>query len=345
LIWKQLRIKEDPVFYECIQCGGAIQEYEKRGMLMEGCWEATGSFDGCAGFHISELYSPWVSWSDMVVSFESAKQSKQSLKVFINTSLGETWEERGERSTVDEILRLKDNRPRGIVPSEALALTAGIDTQDNGFYYVIRAWGPELESWLVAEGFVVEFDHVTKVVCESKFSDIDGNEYVVYLGLQDSAGHRTSEVYEYCRRNRMIVPTKGEQRMSRPVSTTNLDYYPGTKRVIPGGLALLRVNTTYFKNKLSNILSINLEDPGAFHLHSEVQTEYARQMISEYRDDKGIWQCPRHKANHYWDCEVLALCAAEQIGVKHWGQQTIQETPTQSESNTVPTQTRRGSRW
>lgn len=38
------------------------------------------------------------------------------------------------------------------------------------------------------------------------------------------------------------------------LSYSELEYYPGTKNKIPGGLVLVRHDTNYFKNKLSGIL-------------------------------------------------------------------------------------------
>ena len=53
-----------------------------------------------AGFHINELYSPWSSWKNIVENFLEAKKRPETLRVWVNTSLGETWEEEG--ITVDD---------------------------------------------------------------------------------------------------------------------------------------------------------------------------------------------------------------------------------------------------
>jgi phage terminase large subunit GpA-like protein len=81
---------------------------------------------------------------------------------------------------------------------------------------------------------------------------------------------------------------------------------------------LYRINTTHYKNALARKLAIPPGDPGAFHLHKNVGQDYIRQMTAEYRDDAGKWVCPSHRANHYWDCEVLALVAADIPGMKFW---------------------------
>jgi len=73
----------------------------------------------------------------------------------------------------------------------------------------------------------------------------------------------------------------------------------------------LRVNTTFFKNKLANKLEIASADSGARHYHIETTDEWLRQMTSEYVDDNGFWQCPPGKANHAWKLGVYGLAAAE----------------------------------
>jgi hypothetical protein len=43
-----------------------------------------------------------------------------------------------------------------------------------------------------------------------------------------------------------------------------IDTYPGTNKPIPGGVRLARLNTGYYKGKLSSYLDIAPADPGAF---------------------------------------------------------------------------------
>ena len=61
------------------------------------------------------------------------------------------------------------------------------------------------------------------------------------------------------------------------------------------------------------------DTPGCAHLYSwdELGEEYCNQLISEARDDKGVWQRIGSRPNHDWDAWVIANCAAEYKGVKH----------------------------
>lgn len=349
----KIQLAKETAHYECEECETPIGSEVKLWQLQNGEWfddeEPTGT-PTKVGFHLSSLYSPWLTWADVAEKYLQAlkekeeKQSNEPLQNFINGWLAEPWIEYHKEREEHEILSLCDDRPRGNVPVEGvLGLTAGIDTQQDGFYYVVRAWGEHDASWLVREGFIDDFDAVLDVVM-GRFSSADQTEHIVSMAFQDSAGGRTAEVYEKLRGMQQIRPTKGEQRMATPYAVTRIDTYPGSTKPIPGGLSLYRINTTYYKDRLNLRLAVNPADPGAFRLHSEVSVEYCKHMTAEYKDDHGVWQCPEHKANHWWDCEVLAMAAADVLGIRHWARadpEQEQRRPAAQERQRL----RRASRW
>ena len=275
------------------------------------------------GFHLRSWISPFVSMSETAAAFLWGQKDKIKLKDFQNGHAAEPWKVYTKDREEDRILALKDDRPRGVVPGGGIvaALTAGVDTQDNGFYYEIRAWGfgMEKESWCIREGFCMTWDALKQILWADEYLDANGNKYFVRIVFQDALGHRTAEVYDFCRQHRgKIVPTFGKKTMAQPHVWSNIEYYPGTKKPIPGGLKALNINTLYYKNELSRLLEINPADPGAFHYHSELTYDWAAMMTVEYLDENGFWACPEGEANHGWDCSVLALAAHEVLGVKFW---------------------------
>lgn len=276
------------------------------------------------GFHLPSWLSRFVGLSEVAAAFLRGQGDKNELKDFLNSHAAEPWKDYTAERREDRILALRDDRPRGLTPpSEEIAcLTAGVDTQDNGFWFEIRAWGfgLTLESWQVREGFVESFEALWQVLYEDRYADAKGKEHAVRLAVQDAMGHRTAEVYDFTRSHRgLIVPFKGEMRMARPHAYSNLEHYPGTGKPIPGGLKLLRADVNYYKNQLAGKFEVSAADPGAWHLHSETNEEWARHLCAEHIDDKtGLWVCPENRANHGWDCSVYNLVAAEVMGVKHW---------------------------
>jgi phage terminase large subunit GpA-like protein len=99
LVWPQVQFDDvNGAFYKCISCSQKIEEFEKTEMLQRGQWIAKFPDRSVAGFHISSLYSPvgWFSWQQAVTNFKQAQKNETLLKVWVNTTLGEPWVDRGE---------------------------------------------------------------------------------------------------------------------------------------------------------------------------------------------------------------------------------------------------------
>ena len=290
-----------------------------------------------------------MSLSDIAAAFLQWKKSGDidDLKNFKTQFCGVPWVEPKAGRTLEQILHLCDDRPRGRVPAphadgtpRVSCLTAGVDTQGTYLRYVIRAWGygESLPSWLVQCGYLSDFTSLEKILFHTTFYDAQENPYSIALAVQDAMGHRTFEVYEMCSRYRgLILPYQGLPRGSAPVRYSPREYYPGTKIIIPGGINLLRVDTNYFKSHLAAKLAVAPQDPGAFLLHNAYDAEsnaplldeYAKEMTTEtYDEEKLRWICPKGAPNHYWDCEVMASVAAYELGVQNWpipGQEPVQQ--------------------
>ena len=261
----------------------------------------------------------------------------------MNQYKAEPWKEvRAERQE-DSILALCDDRPRGRVPGplgrlpRVATLVAGVDTQAKYFRYVIRAFGfgETEESWLIQCGTAPTFEALSQTLWRNVYTDAEGTEYRVRACVIDAMGApgRTKQVYAWCaQQGGRAMPFKGEQRLTAPVSYSPIEFFPDTKGAkikIPGGVLLRRVDTTFFKGDLAEKLSVAPGDPGAFWLHASTSgleiaegnslIEYAREMCAEvYNPEKLVWENPHQRANHFWDCEVMALVCAWELGVRNW---------------------------
>ncbi|MCP4049088.1 MAG: phage terminase large subunit family protein, partial [bacterium] len=116
-------------------------------MLRKGEWRAKKIFRGHASYHLNELYSPFRRFRDIVSFFLEKKQSND-LQTFVNVSLAETWEEKGDRIDATSLINRveKYNAP---VPQGGAVLTAGIDMQIDRLEIEVVAWGIGEESWSV----------------------------------------------------------------------------------------------------------------------------------------------------------------------------------------------------
>jgi phage terminase large subunit GpA-like protein len=103
-------------------------------------------------FHINAVSSPWARWSELVQLFIEAKEDRELLQVFVNTVLGETWEERGQRLAVTELearaeVWVRADKSRIEVPDGVGVLCAGVDVQGDRFELLVRGYGVGWETW------------------------------------------------------------------------------------------------------------------------------------------------------------------------------------------------------
>ena len=336
---------EDLGYYICRHCGVIWTDYKRDAAVKWGEWRAMKKtpdgnriIDGAGielfkylrkynpkkiGFQIPSWISPFVGISEVCAAFLRGLTDKTKLKDFLNSHKAVPWTDYTQEREWDGILALRDDRPRGIVPGggRVSCLTAGVDTQKFGFWFEIRAWGwgESMESWQIREGFIDSFEALDEVLFNSRYVDVDDNEYIMRFAVHDAMGGRTSEVYDFARRHRnFMLPFQGKGFLAQVKRLSPLEFYPGTNKKIPGGIMLLQADVNYFKNKLAGKLDILPDAPGAWHYHSETTEDWARQMCAEVIDeDKGGWINPKERPNHGWDCSVYNLVAAEHIGVRN----------------------------
>ncbi|MBN2061691.1 MAG: phage terminase large subunit family protein [Deltaproteobacteria bacterium] len=334
---------ENLAYYVCPHCGSVWSDLKRDAAVKMGEWvsrdDKTGLFRYLnrhrpkkIGFHLPSWVSRFVGISEVAAAFLKGLADKNKLKDFLNSHKAEPWKDYTQEREENRILLLRDDRPRGIVPGGGIVscLLAGVDTQDDGFWYEIGAfgWGMDLESWQVREGYVTTFSALEKVLFEDVYMDADENRYVVHLVIQDAMGHRTSEVYDFTRRHRgIVIPSQGVDtyRMTQPHKWSNQEFYPGTNKPIPGGVKLLRFDVNYYKNILAGKLEIHPDDPGTWHLHRETTEEWARHLCAEFINERGMWECPEGRPNHGWDCSVLRILAADILGVRFWKNTAIKD--------------------
>lgn len=62
-----------------------------------------------------------------------------------------------------------------------------------------------------------------------------------------------------------------------------------------------------------------------------ILADYAKEMCAEvFNPEKLIWENPHQRPNHFWDCEVMALVCAWELGIRNW------ETPEPEPARTEP---------
>ena len=70
-----------------------------------------------------------------------AKDDEQLLKAWTNTTIGLTWEEKGDAPDWGVLFDRREKYKIGIVPKGGYVLTAGVDVQNDRLELEIVAWG------------------------------------------------------------------------------------------------------------------------------------------------------------------------------------------------------------
>lgn len=323
--------KPEEAHYTCEHCGSAITDPDKIKMLREGEWRAGTEFNGTAGFHLNELYSPWREFGEVAEDFLAAKKGgRETLKTFINTSLGETWEEdQGERPDWATLKARAEPYQVLTVPQGGLILTVGVDAQDNRLAVTVKAWGRDEESWLVYWGELygdpsqpggvwTQLDELLTRAYEHE----SGVDLHITSAAVDS-GHHTQHVYNYCRtRTPRVVAVKGMGQMGRPVvsrPSAQDVHYKGT--VIKGGVQLWPCGVDTAKRQIYHRLKLKEPGPGYMHFPIGLDDEYYQQLTAEklvtrYKQGVPYTEFVQTRdRNEGIDCEVYAYAAAIRAGM------------------------------
>ncbi|MCX4037787.1 MULTISPECIES: phage terminase large subunit family protein [Aeromonas] len=341
-------------FYLCEANGCAIRQHEMDYETVErwicertGIWtrDSIDWFDSAnqpipppesVTFHIWTAYSPLTTWVRIVSDFLKAKDDQGKLKTFVNTTLGETWEDdTGEKLEWEAIAARREVWPVA-VPDGVLYITVGADTQDDRFEFEITGWGAGEESWVLDYQRLYGDLHRSEIwerlheQFSRQFVKASGEVLDIGLVMIDSGGHYTDEVYQFCRRNsHKYIPIKGATMMGKPIIT-----FPRKRN--RKGVYLSEVGTDSAKDVLYGRLgdvppSLAGPLPG-----------YRHHPVAEWADDfyfKGLtcerkrvefvkgrrvyrWIAPSGARNEPTDCAVYAL-AGIRLGVQHRGWRLI----------------------
>lgn len=284
------------------------------------------------GYHLAAWTSRLVSLSKVVAEFLRAEKTpdpverRQKLKAWTNNYPAHPWlDERPPEVAADKVLGLRDDRPEGQVPLWGLAVFVTADVQEGGIYWEARAWGAGKKSAGLQHGYLPRvgavagpaepgWEHVAPdfrllaQVLRREWCTADGELLPTRFALVDS-GYRTDEVYEACRLTG-AVPSKGADHKKVPLTYHKIDTIPGTGKALPGGLQLVSYDANHWKDELARRLASG--PGGLWALHADTGDDYAAHYAAEARDETTKeWVLRGRRANHWWDCGVLQVVAAQ----------------------------------
>lgn len=347
----------DSIQYACAKCGCISPEAAWKKHFKEGRYIHADPENPVKGFHLNALGSTLAQWKDIAEKFILANEEKKKgniepLKSWTNTKMGQTWEEEGTQVDDEELLKRRE-RYNCEVPPEVLYLTAGVDTQDDRFEIEVVGWGAEYESWgiqySVLYGDTSNLQHQVWADLDAflaqTFQKPDGTRMKIICTCVDSGGHRTNQVYKFCkaRFNRRIFAIKGSNDsaaayIQKPTKSNREQAYLFTLGVDTG------------KSLLLQRLQVEEEGPGYCHFPKEENKGYgesyfigltAEKQVLVYKKGRPFFEWrikdAAHKRNEALDCRNYASAAIEISGVPLKKPDTPQKT-------TPPPKKKRGRR-
>ncbi|WP_097486600.1 phage terminase large subunit family protein [Escherichia coli] len=341
--------KPETVYYLCEHNGCAIRQSEldqTDGRWIcdnTGMWTRDGLTFYSAGdeeippprsisYHIWTAYSPFTTWVQIVYDWLDALKDPNGVKTFINTTLGEPYEEAVAKKLSFELLLEKVCHYDAQVPLRVVYLTAGIDSQKNRYEIYVWGWAPGEEAFLIDKQIIMgrpeDEDTLKRVdaVIRKKYRHADGTEISISRVCWDTGGIDQDIVYQRSRKHGtfFVLPIKGASVYGKPVITM-------PKKRNQRGVFLCEVGSDTVKEMLyarfalpvvsaSEVAPYTFRFPDNPDIFSDVE---AKQLVAEELVEKVVngrvklqWDA-RKRRNEALDCLVYAY-AALRISVQRW---------------------------
>lgn len=311
------RIHFSTMFMECLYCKEQLSQRDWQEQPHK--WIAEHpERTAYRSFHLNEMSSPWVAWDDMVDMFKEANEefkkygSTEKLRVFVNTSLGETWEERGEGADEMELYKRREEY-KAELPDGVILLTAGVDTQDDRLEVEVVGWGIGYESWGIRK-FVIRKDpamestwkELEEYVHDTTFRFCNGAELSIAAACVDTGGHHTNMVYKFIQNmEKRHIPIYGVKGYSNTPGIPLI--YKRTKVEIKNAAGAV-VGTTHIMilgvdaGKEDIVAWLNVKEPGPRYCHfpSNEKLGYDETYFKGLTSEEKVTKMVKNKLKIAW---------------------------------------------
>ena len=314
-------------WYVCQECGATIDERHKQAMIAAGEWVPGNPGAKVRGYHINCLYYQFglgPRWLDLVEMWREAQNDPARLKTFTNDRLAEPWEDAAMRAVRhNAIADRAEPYPLRTAPAGVLAITAGVDTQDNRLAVQIVGWGVGLAFWTI-DYIELPGDPADEAVwvaltelLNAPIVHASGALMAVEAYAHDMGGHRGEAVKHYVRQRRVRRPMAitGATSNNAPIlSKGKMADVDWRGKHDKRGVLTYQVGTVAAKHWLYGRLSTDAEkEPAArlTHFSDQLEPSFFAGLVSEtYNPAKNRFDKRRGARNEPLDTWVYAYAAA-----------------------------------
>lgn len=301
--------------YRCPECDGKILDAHKPDMIKNGEWIAKNPKApvGHQSYHLNSMYAPAMTFSYLITTWLQVSKSMHGLKKFVQGNLAEPWREDWANQDQADAHQLERDYQRGDLQGEIRILAA--DTQTDSFWFVVRGFNRDGESYLVDCGQVATFAEL-----DEKF-----DQHTCQAAIIDCAGDRTAEIYEevFKRRNKWFG-SRGWKNLQgdQPYRMQMKDPFTGDNKGRAGKskIRYLHINKSLYEDEMAKLRSAQIS---GFFTFADTPKVYYDQLFSTYwvkeTDKSGhiktAKKIKRGKGDHLWDCEIMARALSKFVGI------------------------------
>lgn len=312
--------------YKCIECGELWTDEERQAALALGRALPRQQPESMekVGYQLHRLHSLFKGGNLARMAYSFIKADKPAkLQNVVNSTFGEPWVPTISPKLEDRVIlvdKCKSGMAKGVIPQDAVAIVAAIDTQQQGFWWRVRAACKDGSTYGIDEGFASTFDELDDILYNRSWGNLK-----VWRALIDTGGgknaespvSRTEEVYIWLRKNQgrgvQLFGTKGSSSvMATKIKIGRTIERTPSGKPLPGGIKIIIINTPMVKDALwyhINKTAEQPEQPGGWYIHRDSEPWVAAQICAEEkridRKKGGTKWVRTNPDNHMFDLECL----------------------------------------
>lgn len=310
------RLVFDTIEMKCLYCNEAFSEIDWKSQPHK--WIAANpNVKRIRSFHLNELCSPWKPWEEIIEDFRNANNdykktgSTANLQVFINTSLGETWEEKGDGADDEDLIKRREiynvELPDGI-----LMITAGVDVQDDRLEIEVVGWAREYESWGIFKKVINKSPQIDDTwreleeIYDTEMYFRSGSGLMIASMCVDTGGHHTNMVYKFIKamvkKNKNIFGIKGYANtpgIPLIYKKSKVDI-KNSKGVVIDHTDIWILGVDAGKEDIIGRLKITERGPGYCHFPSNKDRGYDQTYMQGITSEEKVQKLVKNKLKTVW---------------------------------------------